>query len=281
MFSRILTTGKFLLPTLALAVLTLLNAPAALAQPGLTVFVEGNCATSEGGNFCGDYDNDERVGGFEDVDGDNVYGTINGALSALGGGNGRVVIVKSGTFGQQIAVSLGTGHVQIEAADGVEANIDATVWLSTTGNTVREQGIGLLLSGQPGTSITLRNLTIRNWLIGMRVAGSVRLIVEHCRFDNNLNYAIQMLALSRITMTRSRIAHTGRRLVSVNPPPSPGTGIQFADQAGGVLHDSVILNSVGAGVHQNSAFNVGLCSMILADNDGGNVTGPGTVTTSC
>ena len=47
MFSRILTTGKFLLPALAITVLALANAPAAQAQASnRTAFVEGNCAGS-------------------------------------------------------------------------------------------------------------------------------------------------------------------------------------------------------------------------------------------
>lgn len=276
MRTRIFTAGKFRLPALALAVLVLANAPAALAQPGRTVFVEGNCndgAIAGSGRSqpnCGDYDNDGRIGAAEDTDGDNVYGTINGALTGLGGGNGRVLIVKSGTYSEQIAVSLTNGHVQIEAAEGVEANIDAVRPGDPTATTTNEQGIGLLLSGAPGTSITLRNLTIRYWLIGMRVSGSVRMVVQKCRFDKNLNYGIHMTTLSRITMNDSQVTHTGRRLGTVNPTPSPGNGIQFDDQSGGFLNDSVVADSVGIGVYQNSDFNVVLCHMVLADNVGGN-----------
>ncbi len=147
----------------------------------------------------------------------------------------------------------------------------------TNGNLTREQGIGPLLAGQAGSSFTLRNLTVRNWLIGMRVGGSVRLMVEHCRFDNNLNYGIQMLSSSRITMNNSQIAHTGRREGSVNPAPSPGAGIQFADTTGGYLNNSRIVNSAGPGINQTSVFNVVLFEVVPADNAGGNITGPGPV----
>jgi len=291
--------GKLLLPALTLAFLVLASAPAALAQAGRTVFVEGNCnditpavpvtAPPQGsrGNprtaagSCGDYDGDGTIGTAEDGDGDNVYGTINGALTGLGGANGRVLIVKSGTYSEQIAGSLTNGHVQIEAAEGVEANIDAVQpGDPNVNNTVtREQGIGLLLSGQPGTSFTLRNLTVRYWLIGMRVSGSVRLVVQKCRFDKNLNYGIEMLTSSRITMNDSQITHTGRRLGTVNPAPAADTaGIRFADTTGGFINNTVIADSVGAGVRNNSTLNVVLFQIVLADNVGGNIVmAPGNV----
>jgi len=272
---RIFTVGKFLLPALALAVLVLANAPAALAQANRTVFVEGNCndftpAPVRAHPGCGDYDGDNAIGTTEDGDGDNVYGTINGALTAIAG-SGRVLVVTSGTFFDPLTVSLTTGHVQIEAAEGVEANIDPVRPGDPAGpggpNVARQENIGMLLSGLAGSSLTLRNLTVRHWAIGVRATGSVRLVVEHCRFNNNRDYGIQMLTLSRITMNNSQIAHTGRR---DGGTPSPGNGIQFDDQSGGYLSNSVVANSVGIGVFQNSDFNVVLCRMVLSDNAGGN-----------
>lgn len=288
MHFRIFTAGRFLLPTLALAVLALANAPAALANHA--VFVEGNCAggPSSGSvpaGACGDYDMDGRIGVLEDTDPpDNVFGTLNVALGPNGvNGNGRVIIVKSGTFTEAvnavtnaaINITLGTGHIQIEAAHGVEANIDAVLPGNPDGNNnVRQEAIGLNISGPAGSSVTLRNLTVRNWMIGMRMGGAVRVKVEHCHFDNNRDYGIQVQNSSRITMNNSEIAHTGRRQGS-NPVPSPGagTGIQFADTSGGYLNDSVITNSTRFGV-QNTAGNVVLCHVALSDNDGGNTSGP-------
>ncbi|HLM55924.1 MAG TPA: right-handed parallel beta-helix repeat-containing protein [Pyrinomonadaceae bacterium] len=283
MHSRILTTGKFLLPALALTVLALANAPTALANH--TVYLEGNCAGSpttsalHTAGACGDYDNDGVTGTTEDGDGDNVFGTLNGALAAVAG-NGRIVIVTSGVFTQTvngatnaaINVSLGTGNVQIEAANGVDATIDAVVPGDTTNNTFRQQAIGLLITGASGSSVTLRNLTVRNWMIGMRLGGAVRVKVEGCHFDNNRDYGIQLGGTSRITVNDSEIAHTGHRQGG-DPNPNPGTGIQFLDQSGGYLYDTVIADSTGFGIHNVTAAPVTICHVVLHDNVAGNTGG--------
>ncbi len=100
MRTRIFKADKLLLPALTIFVPSLANAPAAPAQSNRTVFVEGNRAGGSTGidkGRCGDYDHDGLIGADEDNDGfDNVFGTINGALAALGGGNGRVLIVSRG-----------------------------------------------------------------------------------------------------------------------------------------------------------------------------------------
>lgn len=290
MFSRILTTGKFLLPALALTVLALANAPTALANH--TVYLEGNCAGAQGsGNTaggCGDYDHDTRIGVAEDSDSccDDVYGTLNAALAAVAG-NGRIVIVTSGLFtgtvnsttNAAINISLGTGNVQIEAANGVDATIDAVLppdvpptLTDNTNNTLRQEAIGLLITGSSGSSVTLRNLTVRNWMIGMRISGAVRVKVEGCHFDNNRDFGIQVLGSSRITMNDSEIAHTGHRQGS-NPNPNPGTAIQFADTSGGYLYDTVIMDSTGFGIQNVTAAPVTICHVVLHDNVAGNISG--------
>ncbi|HEV2862930.1 MAG TPA: right-handed parallel beta-helix repeat-containing protein [Pyrinomonadaceae bacterium] len=278
-----------MLPALALTVLALANAPTALANH--TVYLEGNCAGSATtltpptppSNFtlsgaCGDYDNDGNIGATENMDGDNVFGTLNGALNAVAG-NGRVVIVTSGVFSEPVGannatfnVSLGTGNVQIEAANGVDATLDA-VLPGDANNTFRQQAIGLFISGASGSSVTLRNLVVRNWMIGMRMIGAVRVKVEGCHFDNNRDFGIQLGGTTRITINDSEIAHTGHRQGG-DPNPSPGTGIQFLDQSGGYLYDTVIMDSTGFGIHNQTAAPVITCHVVLHDNVLGNTSGP-------
>ncbi len=94
----------------AMAASVLVIAPPAWANH--PVFVEGNCFGPGMGDTatglrqspvepgtCGDYDGDGRIGMAEDNDGDNNFGTINAALTAVAQ-NGRVTIVANGTYGE-------------------------------------------------------------------------------------------------------------------------------------------------------------------------------------
>jgi hypothetical protein len=75
---------------------------------------------------CGDFDGDGRIGTAEDTDGsDRIFATLNAALgpgtgTAAGTGenfNGRILIVTSGRFSEQVLIFNGsTGNLEIEAA---------------------------------------------------------------------------------------------------------------------------------------------------------------------
>lgn len=289
--SRARRLGSFGLVTVA--IILWCAAPAAANHP---VLVEGNCDSPVPGTTivsvgtCGDYDGDGRIGTAEDTDGaDRIFGTIGAALgpgtgAAAGTGanqNGRIIIVRSGRFSEAITpgpnsmLTISTnGHVQIEAAPGVEANIDATFQGDPAGgNNARQEGIGVLVSLGPGSTAILRNLTIRNFAIGIRQQGSGRLLLDNCRVDNNRDFGIQSLNESRLVLEQTRVTSTGRRVGTANNTTSFGHGIQFADLAGGVLNKSIIINSTGAGVQNVSARGTITFELLLADNDGGGVLG--------
>ena len=103
------------------------------------VLVEGNNCADAGPNVttvppgtCGDFDGDGLIGTAEDTDNntDRIFGTINAALGADRNGasqNGRVTIVTSGRFAEVVNITAANGNVTLEAAPGIEANIDAVL----------------------------------------------------------------------------------------------------------------------------------------------------------
>lgn len=120
------------------------------------VLVEGNCLNPPAGNpapplgslagTCGDYDGDGRIGTAEDNDGDRVFGTLTRALANATGANqnGRVLIVTSGVFAETLTITGANGNVQLEAAPGVDANIDA-VLQGDPGNAARQNAPGIIV----------------------------------------------------------------------------------------------------------------------------------------
>ena len=280
-------TSWALVAVFAVLALAVWSAPPTSANH--PVLVEGNCDSPVPGTVivqqgtCGDFDGDGRIGTAEDTDGaDRIFGTISAAVgpgtgAAAGTGanfNGRVIIVKSGRYSEAIdpmttnsMITLNiAAHLQIEAAPGVEANIDAVFQGDPAGgNTARQGGIGILMNLAPGASVTLRNLTIRNFLIGIRQKGGGRLLIDNCRIDNNFDYGVQVLDQSNLLMEKSEITGTGRRVPGGVSP--LGHGLNVADSASAVLNRSSIFNSKGAGV-QNTSVVVTFDSLI-AYNDGG------------
>ena len=294
--SRIFSARTFWLPTLvagALA-LALLGTPAEANHP---VLLEGNCdspvpgTTVVGtGGICGDYDGDGRIGTAEDTDGaDRIFGTLSAALgpgtgAAAGTGanqNGRIVIVKSGRFSEAVDPVTNTsinvqssGHVQIEAAPGVDASIDAVFQGDPAGgNNVRQEAIGVRVFLDAGATATLRNLTIRNFAIGVRLQGAGRLVMENCRVENNRDFGVQVLNESRLTFNKSSASQNGRRVGTANNTTAFGHGIQFADLGAGFLTNSIIVNNLRAGVSNTSGRTTVTFHTLIADNDGGNVVG--------
>src|SRR3712207_4706028 len=233
-----------------------LGAAGASAQSH-TVYVEGNCDSPVPGTtvvdkgLCGDYDGDGRIGTAEDTDGaDRIFGTINAALG-LGAGasagtginhNGRIVIVRSGRFYESVYIgsnlcgagcpgAASPGNVTIEAAPGVDAVIDAQFQGDPSGgNTARLAVTGIALSYVPGSStgytrqVVLRNLTVRNWARGLEASHNARLVIDNCRFENNLNYGILLNFGTMAVITNTQVSGTGFRTVN-NAAASPGHGI--------------------------------------------------------
>jgi parallel beta-helix repeat protein len=248
------------------------------------VFVEGNCDSPVPGTTivtagtCGDYDGDGRIGTAEDTDGaDRIFGTLKAALgpgtgAAAGTGannNGRITIVRSGRFAESLLIgqtipqypdqgSANPGNVTIEAAPGVEANIDAVLQGDPVGgNTARQAGIGIVIfngynQGNGTTVVTLRNLVIRNFARGIFSQGSPRINIDNCRIENNRDYGIHLTEATRAVISNSQIQSNGFR-IPVSGPSTPGAGIVIQDTTQVRVIDSVISHNFGPGIHNLTA----------------------------
>ncbi|MDQ1613844.1 MAG: Right handed beta helix region [Pyrinomonadaceae bacterium] len=247
------------------------------------VLVEGNCDSPVPGTTlvtagtCGDFDGDGRIGTAEDTDGaDRIFGTLKAALgpgtgAAAGTGannNGRIIIVTSGRFAEQLLIGMtipafpdqGTatpGNVTIEAAHGVEADIDAVLQGDPAGgNTARQAGAGITIyngsNNSPTTVVTLRNLVIRNFAEGVVTAGSTRVNIDNCRIENNRDYGLRLTDFGRVVISNSQIQGNGFR-VPVSGPSNPGAGIATMQAVQLRVVDSVIANNFGPGISNGTA----------------------------
>ena len=252
------------------------------------VLVEGNCdspvpgtvllaPSQTGRDVCGDYDGDGRIGTAEDTDGaDRIFGTINAALgpgtgAAAGTGanhNGTVTIVTSGRFAEPIYIgqlradglgSSNAGHVTLEAAPGVDADIDAVFQGDPAGgNTARQTtGIGIRVYYETNAlRTTLRNLTIRNWATGISLEQNARVTIDNCRLENNLDYGIRLTTDARVSVFNSRITATGFRVsgnVGVPTTTTFGHAISFEGGTAGSVFHSLITGSAGAAIFNASS----------------------------
>jgi parallel beta-helix repeat protein len=274
------------------------------------VLVEGNCDSPVPGTTivtpgtCGDYDGDGRIGTAEDTDGaDRIFGTLKAALgpgtgAAAGTGannNGRITIVRSGRFAEQLLIGTtipafpdqGTatpGNVTIEAAPGVEANIDAVLQGDPAGgNTARQEGVGILIfngsNSNPNMVVTLRNLVIRNFKEGIVSAGSTRINIDNCRIENNRDYGIHLADFGQVVISRSQIQSNGFR-IPVSGPSTPGAGIVMEDAVRLRVVDTVVANNSGPGIMNltggGGAGNLVLFKVVTAFNSP-DISGPFTI----
>lgn len=225
------------------------------------VFVEGNCNVPPAGTStipgavgaaCGDYDGDGRIGIDEDNDGDRVFGTISGANSAAGvNNNGTITIVTSGTFAEQVIL---TGNVTLQAAPGVDANIDA-VLQGDPGSGARQGQPGIIVNAPANRYVIIRNITSRNWTSGIQVNGVSRVAIESCILEHNINYGIEVTGSARVKIDQSQVIATGFRLnpgtgdfPSAANRPNPGIGIEFGFSARGAVFRTEVSGSFGAGI---------------------------------
>jgi parallel beta-helix repeat protein len=221
-----------------------------------------------------------------------VFGTINAALGAAAGAaaqNGRVTIVTSGRFAETVTIN-GMGNVTLEAAPGVEANIDAVVTGTRAAdfpggtNASRQAAPGIIVnSSNPNRYIVLRNLVSRNWTEGILVMGSSRVTIDNCRLENNVNYGVLVQGASRVAITNTQVNATGFRIGaagqspvaaagSVQITPMPGTGIEYEGGSGHIA-DTVVTGSFAVGIDTADA-SVELTRVVAFDN-GSNFGGPG------
>lgn len=250
------------------------------------VYVEGNCNPYQyfvAPGTCGDFDGDGRVGAAEDGDtaSDRIFGTISGALGNIpfgndgsgnsitassAGQNGRVIIVTSGRYNETITIGFNSGlypnpgNVQLEAAPGVDADIDAVIQgdPDPNGNIARQSTAGITVNAPNTRVITLRNLTIRNYTEGIRVEGGSRLNIENCNVDNNRNVGIRVIENARVTINNTRVVGTGFRFgTSVDNTPNPGDGIRFEGNSRGWLKEVTVYHSFRNAISGSTATNTG------------------------
>ncbi|MEW6731624.1 MAG: right-handed parallel beta-helix repeat-containing protein [Acidobacteriota bacterium] len=262
------------------------------------VLVEGNNAGNGGPGSTtvpagsgGDYDGDGMVGAAEDTDNgaDRIFGTIGAALLGANGGanaNGHVIIVTSGRFPESVMIpntaggqTAVNGVTIIEAAPGVQANIDA-VLQGDANNATRMAGSGITINTMStDRGVILRNLAIRNYSEGITVLGTSRVQVVNCRLDSNLNFGIRAAGMSRVTVLDSFITASGMRFTAAGPgTPGPGTGVRFEEQSTGALIRTTVSGNTAAGVNNASTRGITLVQSAIFDNDrnfmGGNVANP-------
>ncbi|HKP48270.1 MAG TPA: right-handed parallel beta-helix repeat-containing protein [Pyrinomonadaceae bacterium] len=242
------------------------------------VLVEGNCDSPVPGTTlvspgtCGDFDGDGRIGTAEDTDGaDRIFGTLNAALgpgtgAAAGTGanfNGKLLIVTSGRFAETLYIGQGgiiagetrgtqnPSNVEIEAAPGVEADIDAVLQGDPAGGNVTRSGqIGIFVVYPAGVTglVTLRNLQIRNFSEGVAAAIASRVHIDRCRIENNLNYGVHMIDNSIVSITNSQVTGTGRRTGTGASTTTAGDGLRVENTARARVSDSTFSHNTGFGI---------------------------------
>ena len=244
------------------------------------VLVEGNCDSPVPGTTlvapgtCGDFDGDGRIGTAEDTDGaDRIFGTLKAALgpgtgAAAGTGanfNGKIIIVTSGRFAESLFIGNsgyvageGTpapGNLTIEAAPGVNADIDAIFQGDPAGGNVGRTtatGIAIVYTGSDRV-VTLRNLQLRNWATAIGTFLNSRVHIDHCRLEGNIGYGIRIADNSRVVVTNSQIDSSGFRTGVGSSTPAPGIGISVEGTAQARLAFTNISHSAASGIHNATA----------------------------
>ena len=233
-----------------------------------------------------DFDGDGRIGLAEDNDGtDGVFGTITAALGAANGGinqNGRITIVTSGRFAEVVNITAANGNVTLEAAPGVEANIDAVITgpraldFPASTNLARQGAPGIIVNAPSNRYVSIRNVVSRNWTNGIDVRGGSRVAIENCRLENNVNYGILVQDTAKVKIDNCAVHATGFRTGAAaagqtnNFPtqntPMPGNGIEFEDQSRGAVFRTEVSGSFGAGISSTRG-NVETKDVYLFDNN--------------
>ncbi|MCI0651420.1 MAG: right-handed parallel beta-helix repeat-containing protein [Planctomycetes bacterium] len=223
-----------------------------------------------------DFDGDGLLGTAEDTDNstDRIFGTLNAALGSLNGGanqNGRITIVTSGRFPEILTITGANGNVTLEAAPGVEANIDA-VLAGAAGNVDRQNSTGILIDAANDRMITLRNLVIRNWRDGIVVEGDSHVLIDGCRIEHNLNFGIWVHDDARVAITDCQVSGTGFRVGAAGTSPSvdlpdPGVGIEFKNSSKGLVANTTIAGNYGKGLVKKGGTNVQQSGVQQFDNE--------------
>lgn len=170
-----------------------------------------------------DFDGDGRIGVAEDNDGqdDQIFGTINAA----------------------------NGDVTLQAAPGVEAEIEAVRAGDAAGNALRQAAPGIIVNAPANRIVTIRNIVSRNWTDGIVASGASRVVIDNCRIEHNKNFGIHLTDSARATITNSQVVGSGFRVgAGVDNTPAPGIGIGFESMSSGVIATTTVSGSFAAGI---------------------------------
>ena len=110
-----------------------------------------------------------------------------------------------------------TGNVTLEAAAGVEANLDA-VRQGDAGSGARQSQPGIIVDASANSQVVIRNIQSRNWTSGFQIKSVSRVALEGVRAEHNLNYGVEIDDSARVSISDSEVSATGRRV-------NPATGI--------------------------------------------------------
>lgn len=265
---------------------TVLGSPAWGNHP---VLVEGNCDSPVPGSTiveigtCGDFDGDGRIGTSEDTDGaDRIFGTLKAALgpgtgAAAGTGanlNGTITIVTSGRFHESLVIGPNAsipnpGNVTITAAPGVLAQIDAVFQGDPAGlNTTRQNGNGISIVDMPADRrVTLKNLIVRNFAVGVYANGTSRVSIVNCEIINNLGVGLYVQGSAQIIVDESYINANGFRIGGPSSVASPGAGALFQGSSTGVIFRSQITQNAGVGLGDQTTGGVNAVDSLIFGNN--------------
>jgi parallel beta-helix repeat protein len=142
--------------------------------------------------------------------------------------------------------------VIIQAAPGVNAEIDAVLQGDPAGgNTARQNGPGIFVVYNAGTqsTVTLRNLTIRNFLDGISIWVSSKVIIDRCRIEHNRDHGVRVQDAAKVVIVNSTVSSNGRR-IPVSGPSSPGNGItaNACSTCEVRVAETTVSHNVGAGI---------------------------------
>lgn len=250
-----------------------------LSDANHPVLVEGNSCTGPGviavvPGTCGDFDGDGLIGTAEDTDNatDRIFGTITAALAAANGGanqNGRITIVTSGRFPEVVNITAANGNVTLEAAPGVEANIDA-VLAGDPGNAARQGAPGIIVNAPENRRVTIRNIVSRNWTDGILIMGNSHVTIDKCRVENNRDSGIRVLDGGKAAITNCQVNANGfRQAPGVDNTPDPGVGIEFQGSASGSVSFTTVTGNFAAGMSADNTNrkNIRLNEVVVFDNN--------------
>lgn len=173
------------------------------------------------------------------------------------------------------------GNVTLQAAPGVEANIDA-VLQGEPGSGARQGVPGIIVNSPLNRFVTIRNVTSRNWTSGIRVLGASRVAISGVRMENNVNYGIEVKDDARVSVSRSEITATGFRLNPMTGDfpsdanrPAPGIGIEFDDRSRGAVFSALIAGSFAVGLSNETGKRGAVCvGKVSLFNNPRNFAGP-------